>query len=760
MTDPMQTTPSGHAASRLWRLARVALALLAVSLSGAASAQEVSGRVLDAVTEAPIPGATVRVDGAGRGTAADVEGHFRLALTPGDHWLLVTAVGYEPQRVHAHDGHAMTIRLAPTSTAFDAVTVEGERAVAGSPSAPTKAPGTTEDLLGRLPAVRMIQRANFASEPVVRGYSGGQIALTIDGMPVYGACVDKMDPASSYVEPENLAAVEVSKGAGDLARGSQIGGAVDLVTERPRFGVPFAAEVESGIESNGLARRVRGAASWSSGALAVRASGSYRGSGDYAPGGGDAIETSGYEKRNLAAAASLRLGEGHALTAQLLTDDAWFVGYPALLMDAVLAQARIGSLQYEGHGLGLDRIDARLYRNRVDHYMDDRDRNVLAREVMRGMYMPMDGYTDVTGARTELGRSVGATGLSLTADLHRLRQFGDMTMYSVYPGIRDMVLLNVGDVEALNGAVTLEARRPFGDRLAVSVSGRLDATARDVGREEMRQLFERRTGSDDVARELLIPSVSATASYAVSPQTQLRLTLADAGRLPTVVEQYGHYVYNYVDGYFYTGDPDLAPERSRQVELGLAHASDRFAIEASAFAHQLRDLVIGLADNDVVGGLAGSTYRFRLYDNAESGWMAGGEVSGLARLGGGLEAVASVSAAFGQNTTFDEPLPMIPPVGGVAALRYDRSPVFAEVEGRWALAQDRVARFTYAERATDGFAVFAVRTGWRPSSGALAGLRLQAGVENVLDTYYQEHLAISDLAARGRSLYLTVGFDL
>ena len=715
--------------------------------------------MLDAETEAPVVGATVRVDGTGRGVAADLDGQFSIALQGGDHWLVVSAVGYAPARLHAHDGHHLTVRLAPTSTAFDAVTVEGERAVAGAPSAPTKTPATTEDLLARLPGVRMIQRANFAAEPVVRGYQGGQISLTIDGMPVYGACVDKMDPASSYVEPENLAAVEVSKGASDLGRGSQIGGAVDLVTERPRFGVPLAAEAEVGVESNGLARRVRGAANWSAGRLAVRASGSYRGSGDYAPGGGDAIETSGYEKRNLAAAATLRLAEGHELTAQLVTDDAWLIGYPALLMDAVLAQARIGSVAYEGRAPGLERLDARLYRNRVEHTMDDRYRNVLAREVMRGMFMPMGGYSDVLGGRVEAGRTVAGTGLALSADVHRLRQFGDMTMYSLFPGIRDMVLLNVGDVEALNAGLTLEARRPLTDRLTVSASGRLDATSRDVGREAMRQLFERRTGDPDVSRRMLLPSVNATASYALSPRTHLRLTLADAGRLPTVVEQYGHYVYNYVDGYFYTGDPDLKPERSRQVELGVAHAGGRVAVEAAVYAHQLSDIVIGLADNEVVGGLAGSTYRFRLYDNADRGWMAGGEVSALARLGAGLEAVASVSAAYGQNLTFDEPLPMIPPVGGVAALRYDRGGVFGEVEGRWALAQDRVARFTYAERPTDGFAVFAVRGGWRPD-GVASGLRLQAGVENVLDTFYQEHLAISDLAARGRSVYLTVGFDL
>ncbi|MGB3545205.1 TonB-dependent receptor domain-containing protein, partial [Rubrivirga sp.] len=595
------------------------------------------------------------------------DGYFVVPIQPGDHWLVVSAVGYAPARVHAHDGTSLVVRLQATTEAFATVTVEGERAVAGAPSAPVRTPATTEDLLARLPGVSLVHRANFAAEPIIRGYQGGQVSLTIDGMPIYGACVDKMDPASSYVEPENLAAVEVSKG-GDLGGGSQIGGSIDLVTERPLFGVPIAAEGEVGFESNGLARRVRGAANWSQGRLAVRASGSYRGAGDYSPGGGEAIPVSGYEKRNLAAAAALRLGEGHTVTAQVLTDDAWLVGYPALLMDAVLAKARLGSVAYEGRGLGLDRVDARLYRNRVDHTMDDRFRNVLAREVMRGMYMPMAGYTDVWGGNLEAAKTVAGTALTATADVHRLMQFGDMTMFSVYPGIRDMVLLNVGDVTATNAGLTLEARRPVTERLAVSVSGRLDATARDVGREEMRGLFARRTGSDDVARQLAIPSASATLSYAASDRTRLRLTVADAGRLPTVVEQYGHYVYNYVDGYFYTGDPDLRPERSRQLEVGLAHAGDGFALEAAAFAHALSDVVVGLADSEVVAGLAGSTYRFRLYDNGGNGWMTGGEVSALARFGSGLEAVASVQAAFGHNTRFDEPLPMIPPVGGVAAL--------------------------------------------------------------------------------------------
>ncbi len=107
---------------------------------------------------------------------------------------------------------------------------------------------------------------------------------------------------------------------------------------------------------------------------------------------------------------------------------------------------------------------------------------------------------------------------------------------------------------------------------------------------------------------------------------------------------------------------------------------------------------------------------------------------------------------FGQNVSFDEPLPMVPPPSGVVAVRYDRRPWFGELESRWAFPQNRVARITFDERVTDGYNVLALRAGWRPTGP----IHVQAGVENLLDTFYQEHLAISDLAARGRSVYVAI----
>ncbi len=170
------------------------------------------------------------------------------------------------------------------------------------------------------------------------------------------------------------------------------------------------------------------------------------------------------------------------------------------------------------------------------------------------------------------------------------------------------------------------------------------------------------------------------------------------------------------------------------------------------------------ANREVVAGISGSTYRFRLYrqrgsrlDGRRRGERAGAAGRGLR---GRRERVGRVRTE--RDVTFGEPLPMVPPVGGVVALQYDRRAVFAEVETRWALAQTRVARFTYAEQPTNGFALMALRAGWQQPARPAAGLRVQAGagIENLLDTFYREHLAISDLSARGRSAYLSLGIDL
>ena len=57
--------------------------------------------------------------------------------------------------------------------------------------------------------INMIKRGNYAWEPTINNMISDRISVTIDGMQIFGACTDKMDPITSYVDVSNLEKVAV-----------------------------------------------------------------------------------------------------------------------------------------------------------------------------------------------------------------------------------------------------------------------------------------------------------------------------------------------------------------------------------------------------------------------------------------------------------------------------------------------------------------------------------------------------------------------
>ena len=732
-----------------------------VAVSSAQAQYTVNGRVLDADTKAPVPLVNILVMGTTEGTVTDDDGQFMLPLTEGKHTLRFSALGFITRTIEvtpeSSATHTLTVRLKPTVTWHDEVMVQAHAPLTGDLAAPPNKLNATEDLIDRIAGADFLQRANFAWEPVIRGLSGGQIGVVIDGIKVIGACVDKMDPTSAYVEVENLASVELSKGGFDLQHGSQIGGAVNLVTEKPRFDRPFWLNAEAGFESVSALRRVRAAGGASHGRFSVRGSLSYKLSDDFAPGGADPIAHSGYEKNNGKLDLAYRFGQGHQLTASYLTDNAWAIGYPVLLMDATLAAAKIYSLTHtfepSRHDGTLHRWETRVYRTTVDHWMDDYTRDVTQREVMRGMNMPMYGLTRTTGGLSRADLHLGINRVTLTADAYRTRTFGDMWMFSVFPTIPDMYLLNLGDTDVQHGALVADWSRPLARGLSMRSSIRFDYSWRDVEHPQARAILQGRWSTDELAKTYAFGNASLSLDYALRPATRLRLSFADVGRLPTHVENYGHYVYNYVDGFFYTGNPNLKPERSRQIELGLEHTTVRYALRANVYANQLRNYIMGLPDNGLSGS---STYQFRVYTNADRASLIGGEVSGVLNLGRRWQAASGVAYVRGHNLDLDEPLPLMPPLTARASVRYDMPKGWGELETRMAMPQNRVARIAGTEDGTDGYFVLNLRG----SYDLPRGLTLKAGVENVFDTFYHEHLSFGNLPSRGRNVFAALAVSL
>ena len=61
-----------------------------------------------------------------------------------------------------------------------------------------------DDYLQKSAKVDMIKRGAYAWEPIINSMPTERTLVTIDGMRIFGACTDKMDPITSYVEVSNL----------------------------------------------------------------------------------------------------------------------------------------------------------------------------------------------------------------------------------------------------------------------------------------------------------------------------------------------------------------------------------------------------------------------------------------------------------------------------------------------------------------------------------------------------------------------------
>ncbi|MEE9462826.1 MAG: TonB-dependent receptor plug domain-containing protein, partial [Bacteroidales bacterium] len=191
----------------------------------------------------------------------------------------------------------------------------------------------------RLDGISLIRRGAYAMEPQMHGFSGGQINLTIDGMKMFGACTDKMDPVTSYIEPDNLKSLQITHGTNGSHKGSTVGGFFDMLLKEPVTGHDGGITIQAGTGyetvSDGI--NANGALEYNSNKWGFRSSVTYRKHSSYKDGNGEIVPNSQFGKINLHSVLKYEADPDNIFRIDFLLDDAFDVGYPALPMDVARA---------------------------------------------------------------------------------------------------------------------------------------------------------------------------------------------------------------------------------------------------------------------------------------------------------------------------------------------------------------------------------------------------------------------------------------
>lgn len=615
-----------------------------------------------------------------------------------------------------------------------------------------------EEIMSRLPEVSFGRRGPYGMEPVVRGYSGGQVNLLIDGMRIYGACTDKMDPPTIYLEPTNLDELRVQTTRSGFLHGSAIGGSVLMKTADPRFSNQrtLRGTAASGYQSATQGWYNAAKLNYGSDRFAAVASATYRKNQNYRAGGGETISFSQMEKVNYSLSAKYRLNPGFSLRGDFLGDEGWNIGYPALPMDVGRASAYIGSITLvaEKPFHGWQGAQLKAYANTIKHAMDDTHRPNVP------MHMDMPGWSKTAGLLAQGDRNLGQWGrLHLVADLSSTFLKAEMTMYP--PNEAPMYMLTWPDHRKTQGGLGLSWNYRIDSNWSLQANGRIDLITHRLlsneGKQEVAIL-----GYDTDPRTDLLKNLSVTTNRKIGHGQQWFLGLSYAERVPTGSELYGFYLFNAQDGYDYLGNADLNRETVLQAETGLRGKLTTsnpelasLSYQLSIFAARMGNYITGLIDPSLSAMTIGA-HGVKTYVNLPYATRAGAEMGLNASLRNAWQATATLRYTWAADDQ-GAPLPMIPPFKSILSLRYQ--PGAFSVQGEWEAAarQDRYS-MAAGENATDGFMLLHLRMGYA-FRWAQRTLGLQAGVENIFDTKYHEHLDWNDIPRPGRNIYVQLNFQ-
>ncbi|HEY9170059.1 MAG TPA: TonB-dependent receptor plug domain-containing protein [Lutibacter sp.] len=607
-----------------------------------------------------------------------------------------------------------------------------------------------DEYLEKSNKITMIKRGNYAWEPAINNMVSDRISVTIDGMQIFGACTDKMDPITSYVDVSNLSEVHVKSGQQGAENGSTIGGGIDLKLQKGNFNdQALNVGFDTGFETNGNARIGSSELNFSNSKFFVNADAIYRKSDNYKAGGDVEIKYSQFEKYNISTIAGLKINKNSAIIGSIIFDNATNIGYPALTMDVSSAKALITSVSYlkENSNSKVTEWETKFYMNTITHVMDDTKRPDVP------IHMDMPGWSDTYGFYSKIKLAKNRHSLLFNANAYYNKSLAEMTMYPNDPNENEMFMLTWPDVRTLYSGIYGE------DVFSLNKNSKLKMTAR-IG-------FQDETIADDFglsSLQIFYPNLDDKQQrFLMNFSTQYQFqrdkfqfsgSLGYGERAPSVTEAYGFYLFNSFDNYDYIGNPYLNNEKSLEFNAAVNYGNKKIKMGIEASYFYISDYIIGKSnpsyDRMTIGADGVKVYTALDYATIfTSNLTAEYSISNTIKLDGLL------GYSLGEDND-KENLPLISPLNYKLMLRYKKAFFDAELGMSGADKQYNYSS-NYGEDKTNAYTVFSANASYAFYKGKNK-IYVKAGVDNIFDRYYSTYADWKNIPRMGRNTFINISY--
>ncbi|WP_282277323.1 TonB-dependent copper receptor [Stenotrophomonas sp. PS02297] len=592
------------------------------------------------------------------------------------------------------------------------------------------------DYLKTVPGFSAIRNGGTNGDPVLRGLSGSRLNILSNDGSLIGACPSRMDNPLSYIAPETYDRLTVIKGPQSVRWGAGASaGTVRFERDMPRFDAPGMQLQASALGGSSNRNDQMLDASFGSSPGYVRVNGNRSESGDYRDGNGEVVP-SRWRKWNADAAIGWTPDADTVLELNAGTGDA-LARYAGRGMDGAAFKRSSYGLRFERGNLpgAWDKLQANLYYNDADHVMD----NYTLRTPNPHGSMPMPMASNVE-RRTTGGRVASewrwqdvavVAGVDAQDSRHRKRNGMGRGTFRQMPWTRDAELRNHGAFAELTFGEDTPRRWVSGLRMDRAQAKDLRLTTGMMGMPNPTagQTREETLGSGFLRYER--DHGQAWTWYA---------GLGHAERMPDYWELFSADAGPAGSANAFAG---VKPEKTTQLDLGLQFHGRTLDAWVSAYAGRIQDYILFAYRS---GGMMGSSMRA---GNADAR-IAGAEAGLEWRPVHGWKLGSTLAYAWGENRDEQRPLPQIPPLEGRFTASWEHARwstgALLRVVGR----QNRVALDEGNVVARDlgpsaGFATLSLNGAYRISDG----LRASAGVDNLFDRAYAEHLNLAGSADFG-----------
>lgn len=581
-----------------------------------------------------------------------------------------------------------------------------------------KSADLAEALSKNVPSISIVRRSGIANDIILRGQKKDNINILLDDAKIYGACPNRMDPATSHVLTNNIQSVKVIEGPYDVENFGTLSGLVQVKTKEPTKDVHGEINLNAG--SFGY-KKASATISGGTDRFKLLVSTSTEEGDQYKDGNGDDFseqqieknvpysnqysntKQKAFEKKTLLTKGQFNINDDQEIKLSYTANRSDNILYPTGSMDADYDDSNIYTVGYTARNLGdfSKELNLDYYYSDVDHPMSTtlRNRKMTPTSMMTMAPMVSRLKTSIWGSKVKNSIEVADSLVTVGLD----------TSVRNWRAV-DTATPSIPSSDTTNKAIFSKIEKSFG-QLDLEFGTRYDYTDVDTSKA---------INPDD--KKYVGLNANVFGIYNIDENTKYFAGVGKSSRVPDARELY----------HSTAGNSTLDQTKNYEADVGFDKTIGTFNIRPKLFYSVLKDYI----------------YNSGTFENIDAK-IYGLDVSGFYFMTENFSLDYGMAYQRGKKdgeyTGNDKDLAEIPPLKGNLALNYEMDKSKYTVE---AVAVDSWDSYDSSAREQElgGYAVFNLKY----TNQLHKNIGLTLGVDNVLDKTYASTNTYQDIT------YLTV----